>query len=1216
MYKVFIIFIAIFGMFSFTDAADIPDTRGREFYLTFMPNFHSGWRDSYKNDSLYIFISSDRAVSGSIQYAGRENINRTVYFKIPAGGGEYRFAEWWRYLEQAGYSLGGEYQMGQNGYKEKGCFHIRTNADVSVYALNRARMTTDGAMIFPVDALGKEHIITSYYSNEIFRFDNGDTLNSLTPSQFSVVATENNTRVDFSLSAPAHGEKVASFSRTLNEGDTYLVQADTSSRGNNYDLTGSFVNANKPIAVFAGHQRSLIPNDYEGILVTRDHLFSQIPHTAVWGKTYVITPFPRPIMESSTGSDLYRIIASEDDTEIYFNDVYITSLNKGEMYENRLTNAMEIRGSKPILVSLFKKTALELDGVQRYGDPFFLIVPPKKQYLTEYHTYNLQARGLNADGGGDVYVQQFVTVIAPTLYANTIRMDGQSLSSSLFTEISGTCYSYAHLDVRDGSHKLTGKKPFGVYVCGYGDADSYGYVGGMRFDTNPEIIPSLTKDTSICKGESLNLEAFGSYDVTWADSLVAADDNKFLVTVFPDTTTTYSALLIDSLGCEHEKNVTVTVHEFDLKLSGDTKLCYGEEGYLISEGGVYYEWKENEFLDRTDTSHVKINPTETTEFFVKCVDENGCVDSASIVVEVHPQIFPEAGEDTGVCPGGSTELTASGGYTYQWDYDETLSCLDCQTTIASPLDGQWYYVTVIDEFGCAERDSVFVSIYDIPQFEILADNQICHGDSLEVQAVSTIGESYSYHWYPEELFYSPESSIAMTKRIYEETELYVVAENEFGCIERDTIFISFHETPEFEILADNLICYGDSTTVQALSMTDEEYSYHWYPEELFHSPDMEETEIKPIFKNTEVFLIAENKFGCRDTVSTLIEIEACSLEVSDVFFEPEIYCFEETKNTFVYTPSTSISIDSLKLIGRDKENFRYTSKNELPFNISPEIALEIEITFIPDYKSDYFAYIEVYSQLDTIYRINLNAEKLVGIAELDIKYLSANDDNPGVMPEFLISIDSDDFNDIKPEALDLNLLYTSASLFAQDTTFTIADDISNWDMDLQMNISPDALNISWDIELTGNTPLKSKTKLFKFKPIALLKQSTQYTFEVEGIIKNREFCSDVISASDTISMMYCADTLRAVVVYKKDYSLVINGSIIEQDLEIKATVPFDGHAKLSLFDIQGREMPIHSGHMNEGENIFIVPRDRLSGQMYILKFERGDVVLTRKVVVR
>jgi hypothetical protein len=74
------------------------------------------------------------------------------------------------------------------------------------------------------------------------------------------------------------------------------------------------------------------------------------------------------------------------------------------------------------------------------------------------------------------------------------RLDGQligSIPGYAATAIPGTNFSYTWLRMTDGVHTVTSNERVGIYVYGYGRANSYGYVGGMSFrsfDFNPPQI--------------------------------------------------------------------------------------------------------------------------------------------------------------------------------------------------------------------------------------------------------------------------------------------------------------------------------------------------------------------------------------------------------------------------------------------------------------------------------------------------------------------------------------------------------------------------------------------------------------------------------------------------------------------------------------------------------------------------------------------------------
>jgi gliding motility-associated-like protein len=89
---------------------------------------------------------------------------------------------------------------------------------------------------------------------------------------------------------------------------------------------------------------------------------------------------------------------------------------------------------------------------------------------------------------------------------------------------------------------------------------------------------------------------------------------------------------------------------------------------------------------------------------------------ATDVVRVIFRSLPlvSAGRDTMICRDGSIRLTATGTGTFRW----TPSVLVINPNIASPvvlpIDSEYFVVTLTDQYGCVNKDSVFVDVWDQP----------------------------------------------------------------------------------------------------------------------------------------------------------------------------------------------------------------------------------------------------------------------------------------------------------------------------------------------------------------------------------------------------------------------------------------------------------------------------------------------------------------------
>jgi hypothetical protein len=475
-------------------------SKGKDFWLTFLPNYHNNAFSTdlrqRNGDSLYIFITSDVPTSGLIEYIDNKGIGYSQNFIItnPKEMYIFKISHWGFELE--GFNNSGEIDDKLNYSCEKVCeqsFRITSDNEVTVYAHNQANTTSDAFLVLPVGALGKTHYVMSYNSDG--KYITPGIISSSTPSQFAIVATENNTLVNIKPSAPTRINKSATQKVTLNKGEVYLVQADITQDNLTGDLTGTEVISDKNIAVFAGHQRSRIPVKTNHSSASRDMLIEQIPNLTTWGKNYFIAPYTQMPEATPKGSDLYRVLSANDSTNVYVDKVLKATLKKGEFYEDSLKKASEVTSNNPILVAQFKKTAQDAAGNFPNSDPFMMILPPKEQFMDSYRFINVQSHEFNGQTYNQVYNFQYILIIAPDSITGNINFDGTTINKTFFSKIIGTDYSYANIRSNDGVHEIKSSGPFGLMVYGYGEANSYGYIGGMSFKKITFDAPQFTLNT-------------------------------------------------------------------------------------------------------------------------------------------------------------------------------------------------------------------------------------------------------------------------------------------------------------------------------------------------------------------------------------------------------------------------------------------------------------------------------------------------------------------------------------------------------------------------------------------------------------------------------------------------------------------------------------------------------------------------------------------------
>ncbi len=503
--------VAVISLVLGAIAQELPDSKGRDFWFCFMPNYHNLGitnANAREQDSVFVFVAADKPTTVTLEftpYDGRppqqivQRIEDPNHMLIIGMG-------FWG-VELIGINGGGVMVQPQSRHTQRPVpcsFHLTSDEDVTVYALAHADKTSDAFLVLPTDALGKDYFIMSYNADP-YRI-NGSYSYPSTPSQFAIVATDDSTMVEITrLTAPTVDGPVSQVQ--LQRGEVYLIQSQTSSDA--YDLTGSRVRANRPIAVFGGHQRVRLPLSDRSrgggtYISSRDCLIEQMPSVNTWGRSILLVPYPDPPGDQKRSTDRYRILAARDSTVVYRDSVPLVVLNEGQFYEGELKEAATLQANRPILVAQFRRTSSS--NVQNpydsydLGDPFMIVLPPTEQFLSNYRVvcpriYEDSAITSLYSVKREVYKYHSVTIIAPDSAKATVRVDGRIVPEHLFVPIPKSSYVYAWYRLDAGVHTISADVPIGIHIYGYGFADSYGYVGGMafrRFDFDPPRIVGTT----------------------------------------------------------------------------------------------------------------------------------------------------------------------------------------------------------------------------------------------------------------------------------------------------------------------------------------------------------------------------------------------------------------------------------------------------------------------------------------------------------------------------------------------------------------------------------------------------------------------------------------------------------------------------------------------------------------------------------------------------
>lgn len=310
------------------------------------------------------------------------------------------------------------------------------------------------------------------------------------------------------------------------------------------------------------------------------------------------------------------------------------------------------------------------------------------------------------------------------------------------------------------------------------------------------LVVDAGKDSTICSGTTVQLQASGAAVYTWSNGASTAQQD-----VTPLVTTTYAVTGTDGGTCTNTDEIVITVITTPTANAGiDDSICVGESANLSASGTGTVLWSTGAI-----TAAEVVSPIVTSTYSVT-ISNATCTSSDEVVVFVSSFSLSGSANDTTICSGASVMLSATGATSYLWSTTETT-----QNITVTPLVPTTYVVTMTDANSCSQSEDIVVNVNAIPTANAGADVLICLGDSTVLKAIG----GGSYKWSTSEVT----DSIIVKPFI---TTTYLLTVTAGGCTDGDAVEVSVSETIA-DPGNDTTVCPGSPVTLTATGGT----SYSW-----------------------------------------------------------------------------------------------------------------------------------------------------------------------------------------------------------------------------------------------------------------------------------------------------------------------------------------------------------------------------------------------------
>ncbi|MBV9987361.1 MAG: gliding motility-associated C-terminal domain-containing protein [Chitinophagaceae bacterium] len=340
----------------------------------------------------------------------------------------------------------------------------------------------------------------------------------------------------------------------------------------------------------------------------------------------------------------------------------------------------------------------------------------------------------------------------------TVHFENQSTSSSIISYTwdfgnTGAPNNSSTNPTADYTYPDTGSYNASLHVTGprgcQGDAFTTvivypGFTAAFSITGSCYQNPYLFTDATVTKYGFVN-----SWRWNFGDDTTMADTSNLKTASYKygySSTKNISLVTTSSKGCIDSVRQDLVVRDKPSLLLPfkDTLICSIDTLPIPVGNSGTVSWLPNKNIIGANTSRPLVFPKDTTRYMVT-VNDNGCINTDTVTVNVLPFITVDAGKDTVICTTDTVRLRpVSYALAYQWTSSSGEIVASQKFPLVRPLVNTTY--SVIANLGkCQDHDTVRIRVVKYPTAAAGPDTTICFGD--RVQLRGTIKAS-SFSWSP------------------------------------------------------------------------------------------------------------------------------------------------------------------------------------------------------------------------------------------------------------------------------------------------------------------------------------------------------------------------------------------------------------------------------------------------------------------------------------
>lgn len=584
--------------------------------------------------------------------------------------------------------------------------HIVVNDNrpkIAVFSFISANARSEAHLVLPTDAMGKKYIAMGE-GGSAAPVDSRLPLSTLEGRDYIIlIATEDNTKI-FVRKNNVSNEIVLP-----NKGDIYEMLVTQ-------DIAGTVLESEecKKFAAYSGHSGvAYYGNTTLNGQPSFDPLLQQLYPIESWGRTYGLVPF-------KDRTYFYKIIAAEDNTQVFANGVPLVTLSAGEVFGSSnlpLSDAVILTANNVISVAQFaySQDALSAVNEPQIGDPDMVILNAEE--------YNIKKITLFASFNRTP--EFYVNIFMKTSGTSSFRVNGLKPNESWQNMPSNPEYSYTQIRVDKASLTLTADEGFNAIAYGFGRTESYAYSAGTNL-----AVDNFLKLTNLISGN------------TYDDGCVNQPLN-FKV-VLP-------------------RKVKKITWKFENSVNDDTDLNPVAEEVVNSYGVLQYQYNYKKAITFNSTGVYQLTvEVELVESTDPCAVSGVILYNYTFEIRSPDVSVPDT---VALLSGGKVRIGASttdSDLTYKWSPSDGLDDDSVLSPYVSISEDATYTLTAISDIGCMLTKTVYVQVLEsFPVPNSFSPNGDGINDTWNLKLLNTYLDSTVeiFNRYGERVFFSKGYSV-------------------------------------------------------------------------------------------------------------------------------------------------------------------------------------------------------------------------------------------------------------------------------------------------------------------------------------------------------------------------------------------------------------------------------------------------------------------------